>query len=141
MALVYTWPDNAASRWPNFRDVADSGTDVLRCSCGCGALPDAEFMNDLQKLRSATGRPMTITSGARCEEYDARIGGKGPHTMGAVDVAICGKYAISLLHQALPLGWTGVGLKQHGPKSKRFIHLDRLPVLGFHPRPWVWTYP
>ena len=38
------------------------------------------------------------------------------------------------------MGMTGIGIKQHGPHNKRFIHLDNLDN-STHPRPTIWSYP
>lgn len=37
------------------------------------------------------------------------------------------------------MGFTGIGIKQHG--DNRFIHLDDLREPDHAPRPTIWTYP
>lgn len=116
----------------------------LACRC-CGRMGiDPAFLERLEDLRAAYGRPMIINSGYRCPDYNAKVsttGRTGPHTIGAVDVRISGTEAHRLLHMALMIGFTGIGIKQHGPHSGRFIHLDNLPThTASHPRPWIWTY-
>jgi len=101
-----------------------------------------EFMDKLLSLRRELGKPMVITSGYRTPAYNAEIsstGDRGPHTTGrAVDIAASGAKAFNIVSLAKKHGFTGIGLKQNGPHSGRFIHLDDLTD-GF-PRPWTWTY-
>lgn len=115
----------------------------LQCRCGCGRMGmDQAFLERLEDLRIAYGKPMIINSGYRCPDYNDRIsstGRTGPHTLGAVDVRISGAEAHRLLAMAMLIGFTGIGVKQHGPGGGRFIHLDNLPAHN-HPRPRVWTY-
>ena len=141
MTLCYGWPANTANRWPNFRDISDGGGDVLRCSCGCGALPEPYFMMWLQDIRNAVGFPLIITSGARCPAYNAKVsstGISGPHTTGlAGDIAIYGPRCHNLLKAAYAASVCGVGDKQHGPWKDRFVHLD---IIVGEKRPWKWSY-
>ena len=116
--------------------------DELQCHCGCGGCQmDERFLERLEALRQAFGAPLRLSSAWRCPDYNERIsatGRTGPHTTGhAVDVLISGKDAYRLIHLALSLGFTGIGISQHGPHEKRFIHLDDLTD---GPRPWVWSY-
>ncbi|HHO49275.1 MAG TPA: peptidase M15 [Desulfobacteraceae bacterium] len=115
----------------------------LQCKCGCGRMDiDPDFLRRLEDLRVAYGRPMIINSGYRCPEYNNRVsttGLDGPHTIGAVDVRCSGHEAHLLLHMAMIVGFSGIGVKQHGPHSGRFLHLDNLTTHD-NPRPWVWTY-
>ena len=116
----------------------------LQCPCSCGGIPPADFIEALQALREAYGKPMPINSGYRCPEYNAKVsktGHSGPHTKGAVDVGVAGKEALELLRRAYWLGWTGIGVRQHGPYGGRFLHLDRLPQAEGQPRPHIWSYP
>lgn len=104
---------------------------------------DGGFLARLEDLRHAFKRPMLITSGYRCPDYNARVatsGRSGPHTTGlAVDVAVSGEDAYDLLLLALQFGFTGLGIKQRGSFSGRFIHIDDLPAFS-NPRPRVWSY-
>ena len=102
-------------------------------------------MRTLELLRVSLGVPMQITSAYRCPKHNAAVGeGKfvGAHTMGlAVDVAVSGQDAFKLVELAFEFGWTGIGLKQHGPMTGRYIHLDMVPVGNVDvPRPRLWTY-
>ncbi len=118
--------------YPNF------SVDEMRCSCCGRAGMSTDFMTALQRVRDAFGRPMTITSGYRCPDYDKRIGGAGVHPTGqAADIWVSGEPAYHLLAVALLMDMRGIGLKQHGPHLSRFIHLDTThgPM-----RPRIWTY-
>ena len=96
------------------------------------------FMDTLQHLRVIYGKGIIISSGFRCLTYNESIGGGAPHPTGkASDIPIYGEDAHRLITLAMPL-FSGVGQRQHGLLSKRFIHLDILEPP--HPRPRVWTY-
>lgn len=115
------------------------------CSCGCGrADMHPVFMDRLQRVRRQFRQPMVITSGFRCPDYNDRVsstGRDGPHTTGrAVDVAVVGGEALDLLVMARGQGFTGIGVKQHGPHNGRFVHMDDLPDHYAGPRPWLWSY-
>ncbi|MEO5364676.1 MAG: D-Ala-D-Ala carboxypeptidase family metallohydrolase [Magnetococcus sp. DMHC-8] len=103
------------------------------------------FMTELEKLRTAFGQPMVVTSGFRCPNYNmqaSHTGPCGPHTTGkAVDIQISGADAHRLLTLALQQGcFTGIGISQAGPHNTRFIHLDTIEPGPGRPRPTVWTY-
>ena len=122
------------SRWPNF------SKSEFDCRC-CGmADMDPAFLDKLQAIRDQLG-PMTITSGYRCSQYNARIsstGNFGPHTTGmAADISCSGPKAHKLIRLAMEHDITGIGVKQSGPWEGRFIHLD---IIGGGKRPWIWSY-
>lgn len=62
------------------------------CKCGCGAANmDPEFMAALQAARTACLFPFIVTSGYRCADYNARLGGAphSKHVSGkAADIAV-----------------------------------------------------
>ena len=48
----------------------------MQCSCGCGASwVSPMLIEKLQHVRDVFGKPMTITSGVRCESFNASIKG------------------------------------------------------------------
>ncbi len=103
-----------------------------------------EFMTKLIELREKVNQPMVITSGYRSPEHNKRIGGssKSAHICGlAVDVGCSGAKAHEIVKLAMELGFQGIGINQHGPHEKRFIHLDTMTsdVEGVS-RPWIWSY-
>ncbi len=108
------------------------------CSCGGRADMEPLFLMTLQRVRTAFGRPMVVTSGFRCSEYDKAIGGAGIHPKGrAADIKVSGENVYHLLGCAYAADIRGIGLKQHGTWANRFIHLD---TMGGWIRPRVWTY-
>ncbi|MFZ5760961.1 MAG: YcbK family protein [Thermodesulfobacteriota bacterium] len=116
----------------------------LTCKCGCGkAAMDERFMARLEQLRLAFGAPMIVTSAYRCPFYNHKVsntGHQGPHTTGmAVDIAISGPEAYTLVLLAMQLGFSGIGIRQSGPHAGRFVHVDDLPVASW-PRPRIWSY-
>lgn len=138
------------SPWEHF------SMEELTCQCGCGVMSmDNPFMQKLVKARKDCGFPFNVTSGYRCPEHNSKVsktGKEGPHTTGqAVDIKTKGDEAHKIIDAAYmagilnPLGDDdergGLGVKQHGTHSNRFLHLDDLAddqTAG--PRPWVWSY-
>lgn len=123
-------------RWPNF------SIEEFQCKhCGAHILVP-EFMDRLQALRTDFKKPMKITSGYRCSNYNSDIsetGLTGPHTTGrAVDIQVSGKDAYELMRLALVHGFRGIGVSQRGPQNTRFLHLDDVPDTII--RPMVWSY-
>ena len=111
----------------------------LACKCGCGMLPQQDFMNKIESLRVSLGFPLAVTSAARCPAHNARVSGTGtagPHTTGrAIDLGVQGHRAYLVLSAALSMGFTGIGIAQKG--GTRFVHLDDLTGPT---RPNVWSY-
>jgi uncharacterized protein YcbK (DUF882 family) len=101
-----------------------------------------DFMDKVEGLRVAYGRPLRISSAARCPEHNAKVSGTGrtgPHTTGrAIDLAVSHAEAWHVLSLVMRYGFTGIGVQQKG--SGRFIHLDDLPNAEGQPRPTVWSY-
>ncbi len=129
---------NTTDPWPNFSRAE------LRCKCGrcdsTGAEMDPTFMDKLQQLRVRFGKPMVLSSAYRCPAHpvEARKAQPGEHCTGkAVDVAITGADAVTLLQLALELGFARIGVQQKG--SGRFIHLGT-SAGGRFPSPALWSY-
>lgn len=127
------------SPWPNF-SLAE-----LRCKCGrcssTGREMETHFMDELQRLRTAYGKAMTITSAYRCSRHPVEAGKATPgeHAQGlAVDVSVRGADAVQLLRLALQMKFTRFGISQKG--GSRFIHLGMAPVGGRLPAPMIWSY-
>ncbi len=121
------------SQFPNFTEAE------MRCKHTGKCAMDERFLVRLQHLRTAYGKPMTITSGYRDPSHPSERNKSvsGAHTLGrAVDVAVQGADAVKLLRLALEFGFTGIGVQQKG--ASRFIHLD--DVTSGLPRPMIWSY-
>ena len=100
-----------------------------------------EFIDKLNDLRLAFGKPMKITSGYRHTSHpiERKKQTHGAHTTGqAADIAVSREDALDLLSLALTRGFTGIGIQQKG--SGRFIHLDTLKNSPERPRPTIWSY-
>lgn len=114
----------------------------LACRCGCGTLPKPDFMAKVEALRTAWGKPLKVTSAARCPHWNAivsKTGDAGPHTTGrAIDFAVDRGDAYRLLKLALEQGFAGIGVNQKG--GGRFLHFDDLPDAPGQPRPSIWSY-
>ena len=105
----------------------------LSCSCGCGMLPTQRAVDKLYALRLIYGKPITITSGARCPAYNKRIGGAeaSQHTTGkAFDMAIPPEDEYNVIQIAQAVGFKGIGLN-----NNKFIHVDDRDG-----KPNMWTY-
>lgn len=99
-----------------------------------------EFMDRLQALRKAYGKPLIVSSGYRSPLHpiEAAKPLPGAHSTGhAVDLAVRGEDAYKILVLAPQFGFTGIGVQQKG--SGRFIHLDDIVDPRF-PRPTIWSY-
>lgn len=118
------------SRYPNFK------REEFTCRCGCGRNEmRSEFLERLQALRSAYGKPLHITSGYRCPQHpvEAAKAQPGMHAAGlAADIGISGSEAVALLRLALDAGFRGVGVQQKG--NGRFLHVD------LRETPTIWSY-
>jgi len=96
------------------------------------------FLDWLDSVREAYGKPMKVTSGYRCPTHNAAVsstGLTGPHTTGkAIDIAVDRAEAMALIKIAMEKGVRGLGVNQKG--NARFIHLDMIE----DGRPTVWSY-
>lgn len=63
-------------------DVNFYNTEVS-CRCGCGLMPRKEALHSLFALRHLYGDGIIITSGARCNDHNNKVGGKNEsrHTL------------------------------------------------------------
>lgn len=115
---------------PHFTDTE------LACRCGCGLLPTQELLDALEAVRLLYGRPIHITSGARCDAHNLDVGGslKSAHITGqAVDLAPPTGADLmdmtSIFHGVLALiratrnpDCGGFGMGERG--GQRLIHFD-----------------
>lgn len=130
-----------AVSYPHFR-ASELACKCLYTDCLRHAMDDG-FMQRLERLRDNIKISMPVTSAYRCPKHNLDVsttGPAGPHTTGrAIDIRVCGEEAFYLVEAAFYFGFTGVGLMQHGPSPRRFVHLDDLSSPDY-PRPRVWSY-
>ncbi len=116
----------------------------VQCSCGCGASwVSPKLLEKLQHVRDVVGKPMTITSGVRCEAFNSSIKGSlvSSHMpdadgMGlAVDIACTtSKARYEMVDVAIKF-FRRIGIA--GEHSGNFIHLDVDP---YKTQDVIWTY-
>ncbi|MFN7163854.1 MAG: D-Ala-D-Ala carboxypeptidase family metallohydrolase [Hyphomonas sp.] len=118
----------AGWRWPHFTPLE------LACKCparGCRGeyWHDPVFLDGLEALRAAAGRPLRINSGHRCSVRNHLAGGapRSRHRRIAVDIALRNHDRHALMEAAAGCGFTGIG------RGRTFLHLDRRPI------PATWT--
>ena len=101
----------------------------MTCKCGCGKVMfDPTLRDKLDKLRELVGKPVYISSGYRCPEHNAYIGGvhNSYHTKGiAADIYVKDMTSKELARMAEKVGFDGIGL------YKSFVHVD---VRGYKAR-------
>jgi uncharacterized protein YcbK (DUF882 family) len=106
------------------------------CKCGCG-FDDVspELIHLLESIREEYGKPMRITSGCRCRNWNSQCGGvsRSAHLRGtAADIYIDnGADRRRLVDCGVMLFASGIGV------ARTFIHFDVCDVL---PRPSLWSY-
>jgi uncharacterized protein YcbK (DUF882 family) len=121
-------------------------TEEFTCPCGCGFGSKEEdisnlLINKLNMMRLLYGKPMVVTSGARCKDYNASVGGVAnsahlPHywTGGcrAVDILVTtAVQRYTMIRHALNLDIKRIGL------APDFLHFD---VDYDLPQPVMFTY-
>ncbi len=105
----------------------------LSCSCRCGAILCRETTERFYALRILYGKPIPISSAARCKIYNRAIGSKDDsrHVLlhaGDCDIPLEDEY--EFIYKAQLVGFTGIGIDDN-----EFIHLDDL-----RDNPAIWTY-
>lgn len=107
--------------------------EELSCRCGCGFKVTPDFEKRLIELRKAYGKPMVVTSAARCKAHNTKVGGApaSQHVNGlAVDIKATPAEAYEIAKLALQHGFTGIGV------HPKFIHLD---LRGTTPVLWQYS--
>lgn len=108
----------------NWHSYPDFTEDEFKCSFTGLAVMNKQFMDKLQKTRTAAGFPFIITSGYRHPTHPIEVGKAKPgeHTKGmAADISISGENVIRLLSLAHENGFIRFGVSQK--PGSRFIHL------------------
>lgn len=95
------------------------------CNCGCGFdTVDAETLFIVQDVRDKFGRPVRVTSGCRCPEWNRRVGGakNSKHLLGmAIDFIVPGvspKVVADYIRKKYPKA----SVKEY--MKKGFVHVD-----------------
>lgn len=113
----------------------DAITDNFRlsefaCKCGCGKHDiDPALVNMLQAIRDAMGEPVIVTSGCRCKEHNAKVGGveNSYHLKGLAADITCRSGASKLFNVIRTLREDGrlpaIGFCQYY-QGKNFVHVD-----------------
>jgi uncharacterized protein YcbK (DUF882 family) len=97
------------------------------CPCCKRVMLHPMLLNKLVEFREMIGKPIYITSGYRCSEYNQKVEGikSSYHLLGlAADIKIEGLSALDLLEYAESINFTGIGLYE----KKNFLHLDVRPT-------------
>lgn len=106
------------SNWRHFTD------KELACPCCREPNMDIDFMDKLEVARVIAGIPFKITSGYRCEKYNAKITGGAPtggaHSMGkAADISCrTGSNRFKVVSAGITAGFEGIEV------CDRHIHFD-----------------
>lgn len=85
-----------------------------------------QLVDYLQKIREHFGKPITITSGYRCETHNRRVGGAtgSRHSKGdAADIVVSGVSSREVAKYAESIGVKGIGLYETAADGY-FTHID-----------------
>ena len=97
------------------------------CPCCKRVILHPKLLVKLIELRKILERPIYITSGYRCPEYNQKIGGvvNSYHCIGlAADIQVKDISLIDLLGYAEEIDFNGIGFYE----KKNFLHLDVRPT-------------
>lgn len=88
----------------------------FQCDC-CGAMNiSPELIRLLQLMRDSFGKPLSVTSGTRCQKHNKKVGGSiaSDHLVGkAADIACYDSMTRrELVHIALSVGVPTIGVKR-----------------------------
>ena len=106
---------------PNFR------LSEFACPCCRKVMLHPLLLKKLVSLREMLGKPIYITSGYRCTEYNQKVGGikNSYHKLGlAADIRVEGLSVLDLLEYAEMIDFSGIGFYE----KKNFLHLDVRPT-------------
>ena len=82
---------------------------------------DPELVRKLQQLRDRIGKPISITSGYRCQAHNKAVGGatQSQHMHGtAADIVVKGMAPATVADHAEAIGFGGIG------RYAGFTHVD-----------------
>ena len=105
------------------------------CPCCGESEMSSDFIADLNFAREIAETPFVITSGYRCQNHNAVVGGvaSSSHTRGcAVDIkADNSRHRFLIINSLLQAGFTRLGI------ADTFIHVDSD---GLKDKEVIWTY-
>ena len=94
---------------------------------------DGKLVEYLQKIRDHFGKPITVTSGYRCETHNKNIGGatRSYHSRGqAADIVVSGVSSREVAKYAESIGILGIGLYETSADGY-FTHIDTRTTKAF----------
>jgi uncharacterized protein YcbK (DUF882 family) len=97
------------------------------CPCCKRVMLHPLLLKKLVEFRAIIKKPVYITSGYRCSEYNQKVGGvkMSYHLLGlAADIQVEGESALDLLEYAEIINFSGIGFYE----KKNFLHLDVRPT-------------
>ena len=97
------------------------------CPCCNLVMLHPKLLAKLVELRNVLERPVYITSGYRCSEYNREVGGilSSYHCIGlAADIKVKNINLITLLEICENIDFVGIGFYE----KKNFLHLDVRPT-------------
>jgi uncharacterized protein YcbK (DUF882 family) len=97
------------------------------CPCCKRVMLHPFLLEKLEKLRKKIERPIHITSGYRCFEYNRKVAGvaNSYHCIGlAADIKVKDINLMELLSYAETIDFNGIGFYE----KKNFLHLDVRPT-------------
>ena len=101
--------------------------------CCTTVLIDEQLVEYLQKIRDHFGKPVTITSGYRCETHNKSVNGatSSRHAKGqAADISVQGVKPAEVAKYAESIGILGIGLYETD-KDGHFVHIDTRTTKAF----------
>lgn len=94
---------------------------------------DDKLVEYLQKIRDHFGKPVTISSGHRCEKHNRSVGGAtaSRHVKGqAADIVVKGVEPAEVAKYAESMGVLGIGLYETA-RDGYFVHIDTRTTKSF----------
>lgn len=129
-AVAFGMPQRESARADFWADIRYFTKQEFSCKCGryCSGDP-AEMQEGIvraaEKVRSYFGAPATVSSGLRCAQHNANVGGvsNSRHLSGkAVDLCVKGKTAQQVLDYVRTLS----NIRYAYAIDSRFVHMDIL---------------
>jgi len=114
-----------------------------KCPCGCGLDITPMMRLTLENIANAvylrTKKKIVITSAARCQEWNKKIGGakNSAHLLGlAADISTPDSHTrYIILDAAMKMGINRIGWS----RDKKFLHID-IAKDSLHPKEVAWDY-